>query len=409
MRVLHFLIFIFLLTGVNSVSAKTDLSYGSWQGKLLLNDSTFLPFRMMLSKTKTGIPNIQIQNAKEKINLIYKESIQDTLIFDFPQFDSRLYIRFTSSSKLEGYWLNKNKKGRYTVSLSGHKCSNDLFECQKRFGNTINLDQKWKTTFAPNTDDAWPAVGLFTRSGEDLTGTFLTETGDYRFLDGNMYGDQLYLSCFDGSHAFLFTAVLENNVLNGMFYSGNHYSCDWSAVSDSSYQLANANSLTRVVSENPLNFSFKNLDGSIFTYPNSSFKNKVTIIQIMGTWCPNCMDETRYLMDVYKQYHDKGLEIISVGYEVGSVESEYEEKLKRFQQRNQIPFTMLIGGTASKSKASKDFPMLSDILSFPTSIIINKSGEIVKIHTGFSGPGTGEYYQQHVKETNALLQELLNQ
>ena len=220
------------------------------------------------------------------------------------------------------------------------------------------MPKKWKTTFSPDTEDEWPAIGLFEKNGEELTGTFLTETGDYRFLEGNMYGYDLFLSCFDGSHAFLFTAKMIDGVLTGSFYSGTHYSCAWYAVEDSTYELPDPNQLTFVVNDNPLVFSFKEIEGGVFNYPNPAFENKVTIIQIMGSWCPNCMDQTRYFSDLYKKYHDQGLEIILVGYESGANEAQYEAKLIRFKERNNIPFTILVGGAANKNKAAQDFSML---------------------------------------------------
>lgn len=407
MRLLSLLLLVcsFLITEISF--AKKSITYGSWQGKLQLTESVNLPFKMELKKG-VEFPVIQIQNAKEKIDLIYTSKRKDTLVYDFPQFDSRLNIVFTSNKSFSGYWWNKNKKGMYTIPLSGHYCSNDLFECEKYI--TLEnkfLPKKWKTNFAYNTDDNWPAIGLFEKSGEDVMGTFLTETGDYRFLGGNMFGDRMFLSCFDGSHAFLFTAEMKNDTLTGVFYSGSHYSCDWQAVPDDEYELPHPDELTYVVNDNPLTFSFKQTDGKEFAYPHEAYENKVTIIQIMGSWCPNCMDETKYYQDLYAKYHEKGLEIILIGYEAGSDFSDYTNKLVRFKERNDITFTMLVGGPASKNKAAEDFSMLNHIISFPTSIFVRRDGTIEKVHTGFNGPSTGEYYTEYMIETEKLIQELL--
>ncbi len=45
------------------------------------------------------------------------------------------------------------------------------------------------------------------------------------------------------------------------------------------------------------------------------FKNKVVIVDIMGTWCPNCHDEEPLLVDLYNRYHKDGLEIVGLAYE----------------------------------------------------------------------------------------------
>ncbi|MFA7275050.1 MAG: TlpA disulfide reductase family protein [Crocinitomicaceae bacterium] len=408
MKIVSLFLFWFCLVFAQSVSASNLPKSGSWLGVLTLNSSTELPFRIFLTTKKKEI-QFEIRNGEEKIQLINKEIAGDTLVFAFPEFDSDLHFVVTSSKQLNGYWHNKNKSGRYTIPFKAHLCENVLFECQQTdfSTQTVNLTYKWKTIFEPGTTDAYPAIGLFKQNGNQLSGTFLTETGDYRFLDGNLFGNQFYLSCFDGSHAFLFTAELQNNTLNGNFYSGTHYQTTWIANPDNNYELTNPDELTTVVNTNPLQFSFKNLKNEVVSYPNSKYENKVTIIQIMGSWCPNCMDETHYYTQLYKKYHDQGLEIILVGYEAGNDENVYAEKLKRLQSRANIPFEMLIGGAANKNKAAKDFSMLNDIISFPTSIFVDRAGNISKVHTGFNGPSTGEYYDEYMLETEKYLQQLL--
>ena len=51
--------------------------------------------------------------------------------------------------------------------------------------------------------------------------------------------------------------------------------------------------------------------------------------------------------------------------------------------------------------------MLKDIIGFPTTIIIDKKGDVRKIHTGFSGPGTGEHYIEFISEFEKLTNDLL--
>jgi hypothetical protein len=51
--------------------------------------------------------------------------------------------------------------------------------------------------------------------------------------------------------------------------------------------------------------------------------------------------------------------------------------------------------------------MLERIVNFPTTIFIGKSGHIEKIHTGFSGPGTGEHYEEQKQEIYTIVNNLL--
>jgi thiol-disulfide isomerase/thioredoxin len=156
-------------------------------------------------------------------------------------------------------------------------------------------------------------------------------------------------------------------------------------------------------------FTLKDLNGKDFAFPNNLTSGKVVIIQIMGTWCPNCMDETKYYIELYNKYHEQGLEIISIGYEAPDSFEEQAAKIRRLKERYNLNFTFLVGGKANKNKASQDFAMLNEVISFPTTIFIGRDGLVKRIHTGFNGPGTGKYYTEYVEKTNALIESLLTQ
>ncbi|HRD38300.1 MAG TPA: TlpA family protein disulfide reductase, partial [Bacteroidia bacterium] len=89
----------------------------------------------------------------------------------------------------------------------------------------VDFTGRYEVTFNAGTSDAYKAVGIFKQSGSKVTGTFLTETGDYRYLEGAVQNSNMSLSCFDGSHAFLFFMTAANktgkvNDLEGkVFYS----------------------------------------------------------------------------------------------------------------------------------------------------------------------------------------------
>ena len=131
------------------------------------------------------------------------------------------------------------------------------------------------------------------------------------------------------------------------------------------------------------------------------------MIQIMGTWCPNCLDETNYFKELYSKYHESGLQIISIGFEYGKTTRQQRKKLKRFVKKAQLKYPVFLGGMASKKEASLLFAMLNGISSFPTTLFVNEQGKILHIHTGFNGPGTGGYYQQYIEETESLIERLL--
>jgi thiol-disulfide isomerase/thioredoxin len=398
-----FSFFILIPAGLFS-KGQLKIKNGKWTAHLHLREKTILPF-LLIVEGKGKNTKLSVVNGTETIVLEKGVVNGDSVMFEFPAFNSRLTLITKGNKNLKGYWINLNKTN-YRIPFTA------VYGYQQRFSvqsSTLSIKKKWEITFDPDSDSPYKSVGLFEQNGNRVEGTFLTETGDYRFLEGNVSNDSLYLSCFDGSHAFLFTSRIVNDSIYGDFYSGKHWKGNWNGRVNSSFELKHPDSLTYTVNEAPFTFTLKDLKGNDFTFPQSRFENKVTIIQIMGTWCPNCMDETQYFKKLYDQYHASGLEIISVGYEVGKDFTEHAEKIRRLQEKYNLPFTFLVGGNANKGLASEHFSMLNKIISFPTAIFIGRDGTVKKIHTGFNGPGTGTYYEEYIRETELFIQSLLKE
>lgn len=395
-----------LFTGANTLFAQQlPLRAGHYDASLQLNQTTSLPVRVDVERTgKTTL--LVIRNAEERIELNVNGKTGDTLILPFPNFDSELRVVASRKRRLNGFWVNHNKTGNYRIPFEAHLKS----DVTTQHPATQDISGRWETYFSPKAADEEAAIGLFKQENNKVTGTFLTETGDYRFLEGTIDGSSFYVSCFDGSHAFLITGSVENGIINGTFYSGKHYQTAWTASRNETFELDNPDSLTYLKNDGSLiHFLLKDLSGNEYNFPNASTNGKVVIIQIMGTWCPNCMDETKYYKELYAKYHDQGLEIISIGYEAAETFDEQAAKIKRLKEHQNLAFTFLVGGKANKGKASEDFAMLNEVISFPTTIFIGRDGTVKRIHTGFNGPGTGKYYTEYVEKTNALIESLLAQ
>ncbi|HVU85232.1 MAG TPA: TlpA disulfide reductase family protein, partial [Puia sp.] len=144
---------------------------------------------------------------------------------------------------------------------------------------------------------------------------------------------------------------------------------------------------------------------------DSRFRDKVLIIQIMGSWCPNCMDETRFLSDYYKANHRRGVEIIALAYERATDFGESRKALQSFRKRLGVTYPILVTGVAVSDtlKTEKTLPQITRIAGFPTTLFIDKKGSVRKISTGFNGPGTGDHYEIFQKEFNELVDGLLKE
>lgn len=397
------IVILLLVIIVSTPNVQAQISTGKWNATLQLHENISLPFRLT-SHHKNNSIEFVVQNAEEKIVLRNLKQEGDTFSVQFPDFNSVLKFKATKK-ELRGYWINYNKTD-YQIPFEAKLESKQNKKIRK---NDFDYTGKWKTVFDPQTKDSSLAIGIFSSKGKHITGTFLTETGDYRFLEGEINGNKMYLSCLDGSHAFLVQGEIKDGKITGKFYSGSHYSTTWEATLDSSFELKNPEKITYLTSDKPIEFQLKDIDGVQYIYPNEETNNKVVIIQIMGTWCPNCMDETKFLKQMHAKYHQKGLEIISIGYEYPDTFEGQAQKIKLLKERYQLDFKFLVGGKANKEIVSKDFYMLNSISSFPTCIFIDRNGNVQKIHTGFNGPGTGAIYKTYVKETEELIHKLINQ
>lgn len=383
-----------------------ELKPGTYRATLKVKDQKELPFVFKVNDPK----HITIYNAEEKISIDEVQVKGDSVYITMPVFDAKLTAIIDAIGNLKGYYT----KGPKYVKVPFEA----IHDLHFRYPTTAKTHQpiagNWEVTFSPNTEDSYKAMGVF-KDGPDnkITGTFLTETGDYRFLEGVLDGERLKLSCFDGAHAFLFDGIVKNDsITSGMFYSGNHYSEPWVAVKNDTYELSDPNTLTYLnEGYEKIEFTFPDLDGKQVSLEDDLFKNKAVVIQIMGSWCPNCLDESKYLSEFYRKHKADDVEFVALAFENSKTIEKVTINLQRLKKRIGIEYPILIAqvGSASKKLAAEKLPMLNQILSYPTTIFIDKKGVVRKIHTGFSGPATGEKYTAFKKEFEAFVEKLSNE
>ena len=137
----------------------------------------------------------------------------------------------------------------------------------------------------------------------------------------------------------------------------------------------------------------------------------MVIVQILGSWCPNCMDETAFLSEYYSKNNKKGVEVIGLAYERNDNFEESVKALAPFRKRFNVQYPFLITGVtpSDPQRVEKTLPQIDRISAFPTTLFLDKKGNVRKIHTGYDGPGTGKFYDQYKKEFDDLITELLNE
>ena len=387
--------------------AQTKLKTGLWRGALKTASGTDIPFNFDVKDT-AGKQQLAIINGAERFKVTDVATKGDSVFIRMPLFNSEFKLKLDGSS-LKGQWVKHLGERDAAVEFSAEP------NTAWRFVKTpdkpaFNIGGRWAAIMGDG-EGRDTTVGEFKQDGNKLTGTFLTTTGDYRFLEGTVSGNKLYLSCFDGGHAYTFTATIKDaqTISDGKFYAGATSVQPWTAVKDENAKLPDAYSLTALKpGYKKIDFTFKDLNGKEVSLQDARYKNKVVIVQILGSWCPNCMDETAYMVNYYKKYQSKGVEVIGLAYERTTDFEKSKNALLQIKNRFNVPYPLLITGyTSNKAETAKSLPMMAKLVGFPTTIIIDKSGDVRKIHTGFSGPGTGEHYTEFISEFEKLTDDLL--
>lgn len=368
-----------------------------------------LPFGLELQKKADKTYQAYILNASEKFQTDDATISDDSLRIPISLFDAEIVAKMSDKGLVGIFRKNKGRKSFVQVPFKATLGYNYRFVPTKKVSNKMDLQGKWATNFVNTTTQKKSfAVGIFEQKGNIVTGTFLTTTGDYRYMDGNRIGDSLFLSTFDGSHTFLLKAKIKGNKMTGKFSDSVLGFRNIEATKDNKAELPDVKKITYLKEGyDKLDFTFLNEKGEKVSLSDDAFKGKVTVIQILGSWCPNCMDESTYLAPFYKKNKGKGLEIIGLAYEKNLDLEFFRTKMNLIRKRFGIEYPLLQAGINNSESATESLPMLNKVIGFPTTIIIDKKGKIRETHTGFSGPGTGKYYTEWVNDFERLIDKLL--
>jgi thiol-disulfide isomerase/thioredoxin len=405
MKQVLFILFTCICIGLQ---AQTPLQQGYWRATLNRNDGNAIVFNFQLQYINNK-PVLYIVNAAERLR-VDKITVTktDSVIIQMPVFESQFRAKLIGKTKLEGVWIKGGSKQNQIMPFVAIANKPERFKITST--TTKNITGKWAVSFG---EKANPAIGIFKQKGKQLSGSIVTPTGDYRYLSGVVNGDTLLLSTFDGGHAFAFSAIINNNttITNGKFYSGAVSNESFTAIKNDTATLPDLAAMQVKDGEDKLHFSFKGLDGKQISITDERFKNKVVIVQIMGSWCPNCMDETAFLSDFYNKNKQRGIEVIALAYELTTNFERSKNSILKFKERFNVQYPILITGVtvSDEQRTEKTLPQLTPIKVFPSTIILNKNGAVRKIDTGFYGPGTGSYFENFKKEFTTLIDALVKE
>ncbi len=390
------------------VAESQALQTGYWQARITLPggdiDTAFEIGRDEENYRATLI------NGQERVQVGEVSFSDGKLKLRFPAFNNEINASL-EDGKLIGTLTLVKRYGKTQVMPFVAIPGAERNDTEDREPAAFDLSGRWAAEFHNEDGTSDPSVGEFAQRGSRLFGTFLNPTADYRYLAGYVRGNRFQLSTFDGAHAYVFSGRVDDGVIsNANYWSGTGFHQTWSAERDPDATLPDAYKLTYLKPDyERFEFQFPNLEGLQVSLTDEKFKGKVVVVNIAGTWCPNCHDEARFLAPLYKEYRDRGLEVVALMYEHYEDHQIAIEQIRRYREKFDIQFETLVAGISDTTAVSKTLPSLNAVLAFPTTIFVDRRGSVRVIHTGFSGPGTGKHYEQLKDEITGLIDELIEE
>ena len=381
----------------------------TWRAALHREDGIDIIFNFRLQQE--GHKKVMyITNGSEQIKVENIVFTKDSVFLQMPVFESSFKAKVDMNT-WRGVWMKGTTGVIQVVSFTAEKQKARFIASEPA---KYNITGRWAVNFSSDNQEKPTSLAEFVQKGNRLTGTFLTATGDYRYQEGIVTGNKFMLSGFDGAHAMLFIGTLSNgrNIVNATYYSGAKYKESWTATKDANAKVStDPAAMYLKPGEEKLNFTFPDLSGKMVSINDERFRNKVVIVQLMGSWCPNCMDETAFLSNYYNRNKNRGVEVVSLAYEYSTDFNRSATSLQKFQKRFNVTYPMLITGVTVKDsmRTEKTLPQVTGIKVFPSSIILDKKGKVRFFETDFFGQGTGQHFITYTKKFNNIIDRLLKE
>ncbi len=332
----------------------------------------------------------------------------ETLTLDLAHLDGRLTAR-RSGSGLEGLYRRTTSAGTIEVPF---RASREAPAPPKAPGGAASVGGEGGIDMGQG-QDASKVLGTFRQAGGRVSGTVLEETGDWGPLHGSWDGRRLVLTEFDGIHVYRMTAELAaDGTLRGEFRSRSSDPVPWTgrrvrAEERKAYLPGGFDVVKAKDPKAPFVFSYPDEEGHVVSSGDPRYAGKAMVVTITGTWCPNCNDEAPVLKELAARDAARGLEVASLAFEYTPEVERSRRQVKRFRERYGLPYAVLVAGTTKEAKGSAAIAQLEGWEGFPTTIFLDRDHRIVRVHSGFDGPATGERFARLKKEIEATVEGLL--
>ena len=390
------------ITLIAAAPAPAPSPYGVWR-VTLDHPGGSLPFGLEIARGKAG-PVAYLRNPPEKLR-VEKVSIDgDTVTLAFPSYNSRLVLTRGPDDRLTGQAEVKRLAGPVTLKASG---SRDTYRfTPKPAKPAADLSGKWQVDYQGTTRVTGQAQ--FRQVGNSISGSVQLPSGDTRYLAGELAGDTLSLSTFDGSFSALWKADLKNGVLTGrQFAATSTGGTAWTARRVKGPDIE-AVAVEKAGSDR-LAFKFPTSDGRMISLSDARYKGKVVVITLGGAWCPNCHDEAIFMGPYAARRARDGLEVIGMQFEYGDDRTRALKQIDSFKARYKLPYPLVLAGKPTPESSKAALGALGPVKVYPSTIFIGRDGRVREVHVGWAGPATGALTVQAKADFDATVSKLLRE
>lgn len=392
----------------STADLQARLQVGAWRGEIDHFDR-ILPFNFEVAYDRDGRLTVAHLNGPERMEVEQVIDHGDGRIeLNFPSYSATLVATHDGASMRGEIELVRRDDILRFAFIAEHGPTHRFFVDAPV--PEIDVTGRWEAKISyPGFGFDQDAIAMLEQDGSEVHGTFMTDVGDFRFLFGEVRGRELHLSAYDGGYTQLWVAEMDDSgQLSGIFDSATYADATWVASLNPEARLLDPKSVTWLQEGvERFEFTFPDLDGQPVSLSDQRFEDKVVIVVLAGSWCPSCHDEAAFMAPYFEEHRDQGLEIVNLMFEYSPELEDVRQQVEAFRDRYDIGYEMLFAGDSSRMTRGSLLPALNGIFAFPTTIFVDRRGEVRRIHTSFPGPATGVEHENYIRELRAFVGMLL--
>jgi len=370
---------------------------GLWDAGIVVN-GIVIPFHFELTVAGDDASGAFF-NGDERVRSTTGSYRERSLALRFAHYASSLQAKWSEGSLTGAY--GRTGQPAYAFQARPH------LTAPSRSDQIPSIAGEWEIAVkSPKGETAWR---FFVRqSGAEVTASILRVDGDTGALSGSYQDGKFVLSHFSGARPLLLEVTPSADGSLSLVQNGKTQYTALKSSQARAKKLPQPPDPSRWTSvkdpTQPLRFSAPDLNRKIVTESDARFKGKVVLVNVMGSWCPNCHDEAPFLEELYRTYRARGLEIVALSFE-DSEQLEDPARLRAFIAAYGIDYSVLLGG--EPSEVSAKLPQALNLSTWPATFFVARSGLVRGAHAGFAGKATGTAHEQLKAELRATVEKLL--